>query len=179
MQAMRDGVEDAGVAAIEQARGRQQEGGDGHRIRRMSLRLALAIAAATLAAQGAAAEDIVRCRDARGAITYQPAPCPDRTEESRPRIATAYPEPNKAESQRIFEREAALDRRLEARRDRELVEQQMREARAEREAERLAALAAQAQQPQYAIAYGASRGWYGPVHPVRHLPRHSPQPIRR
>ena len=147
----------------------------------MSLRLALAITAATLAVQGAGAEDIVRCKDARGAVTYQPAPCPDRSEESRPRIATAYPEPNKAESQRIFEREAALDRRLEARRDRELVEQQMREARAEREAERerLALLAAQAQQPQYAIAYGAPRGWYGPVRPAHHLPRSVPQAIHR
>jgi hypothetical protein len=147
----------------------------------MSPRLALAIAAASLAAQGVDAQDIVRCKDARGGITYQPAPCPDRTEESRPRIASDFPAPNMAESKRIFEREAALDRRLEARRDRELVEQQMREARAEREAERerLALLAAQAQQPQYAIAYGAWRGWYGPARPVHHLPRYSPQPIRR
>ena len=136
--------------------------------------VALALAAGTVSAN-----DIVRCRDARGAVTYQPAPCPDRTEESPTRIATAYPEPNKAESQRIFEREAALDKRLEARRDRELVEQQMREARAEREAERqrLEILAAQAQ-PQYAIAYPLWPG-YGPARPVHHLPRHSPQPIRR
>jgi hypothetical protein len=147
---------------------------------RMSLRMALALATACLAAQGAVAQDIVRCKDARGAVTYQPAPCPDRTEESRPRIASDFPEPNKAESQRIFEREAALDKRLEARRDRELVEQQMREARAEREAERerAALLAAQAQ-PQYAIAYPLWRGGYGPNRPVHHLPRYSPQPIRR
>jgi hypothetical protein len=88
----------------------------------MCLRLTLAIAAASLAAQGVvAAQDIVRCKDARGAVTYQPAPCPDRTEESRPRIASDFPAPNVAESQRIFEREAALDKRLEARRDREMV----------------------------------------------------------
>jgi hypothetical protein len=145
----------------------------------MVVRLCLLIAFAALSG-AAAANEIVRCKAPGGGITYQPAPCGEREAESRPRIATAYPEPNKAESQRIFEREAALDRRLEARRDRELVEQQMREARAEREAERerLAVLAAQAQ-PQYAIAYGASRGWYGPARPVHHVPRHSPQPIRR
>ena len=143
----------------------------------MFLRLALALAA-TLAAQGVGADGIVRCKDPRGAITYQPAPCPDRTEESRPRIAAAYPEPNKAESQRIFEREAALDRRLEARRDRELVEQQMREARAEREAEReRLLLAAQAAQQQYAIAYPLWRTGY-PARPTPHLPRPTPRAIR-
>lgn len=133
-----------------------------------------------LVSQGAvAAVDIVRCKDARGGVTYQPAPCPDRTEESRPQIATSYPEPNRAESQRIFDREAALDKRLEARRDRELQEQQMREARAEREAERerRAVLAAQ-QQPYVYSSYPA---W--PVYPVRRaplaVPRHSGQPILR
>jgi hypothetical protein len=146
----------------------------------MCLRLTLAIAAASLAAQGVvAAQDIVRCKDARGAVTYQPAPCPDRTEESRPRIASDFPAPNVAESQRIFEREAALDKRLEARRDREMVEQQMREARAEREAERerLAVLAAAQQQPYY-VGYPA---WYG--YPVRRapqpMPRYSGQAIFR
>ena len=134
--------------------------------------------AAFLAAPALAAQDIVRCKDAQGAITYQPAPCPDRTEESVPRIPASYPEPNRAESQRIFEREAALDKRLEARRDRELLEQQMREARAEREAERerLAMLAAQ--QQQYAIAYPPWRGYAG-RYPVPHMPRHTPQAIYR
>jgi hypothetical protein len=142
----------------------------------MFARFPLLLALAALSG-AAVANDIARCRDPRGAITYQPAPCPELTEESRPRISMAYPEPNKAESQRIFEREAALDRRLEARRDRELVEQQMREARAERE--RLALLAAQ-QQPQYAIAYPLWRGYgyAGSARPIQHLPRISPHPIR-
>jgi hypothetical protein len=133
------------------------------------------LAALGLAAQVAVAQDIVRCKDVRGAVTYQPAPCPDRTEESRPGIPSAYPAPNAAESQRIFDREAALDRRLEARRDREVVEQQMREARAERESaerERLALLAAQ--QQQYAVVYPlwARRAAYP-------APRHAGQPILR
>ena len=137
------------------------------------------VVALSLAAGAVLANDIVRCKDANGAITYQPPPCPDRTEESVPRIPTSYPEPNRAESQRIFEREAALDKRLEARRDRELLEQQMREARAEREAERerAAQLAAQ-QQQQYAIAYPLWRGYPG-RYPTPHLPRHTPQPIFR
>jgi len=132
------------------------------------------MAALGFVANSVAAQDIVRCKDTRGAITYQPSPCPDRTEESRPRIATSYPEPNTAESQRIFEREAAVDKRLEARRDREMQEQQMREARAEREAERLRLEQIAAQQQQYAIGYPLWRG-YGPARPVQHLPRHSAQ----
>jgi hypothetical protein len=138
--------------------------------------LALALASA------AHAGEIVRCKVAGGGVTYQHGPCAGPAEESRLRIATDFPEPNKAESQRIFDREAALDRRLEARRDRELQEQQMREARAEREAERerLALLAAQ-QAPQYAIAYPLWRGrdgYAGPARPVQHLPRSVGRPIR-
>ena len=143
----------------------------------MHLHVILALAAC-LAASGVAAQDIVRCKDVLGAVTYQPAPCPDRTEESRPQIPASYPEPNKAESQRIFERVGALYKRLEARRDRELHEQQMREARAEREAERRhqELLAAQAQ-PQYVVAYPLWRG-YRPARPAHHLPRHSGPAIR-
>ena len=79
--------------------------------------LFLALALSVVAAPGWANE-IVRCKAPGGGITYQPAPCGEHEAESRPRIATAFPEPNRAESQRIFEREAALDRRLEAQRDR-------------------------------------------------------------
>ena len=115
----------------------------------MHLHVILALAAC-LAASGVAAQDIVRCKDVLGAVTYQPAPCPDRTEESRPQIPASYPEPNKAESQRIFEREAE-------RRHQEL-------------------LAAQAQ-PQYVVAYPLWRG-YRPARPAHHLPRHSGPAIR-
>jgi Skp family chaperone for outer membrane proteins len=138
-------------------------------------RLLIALAALCTAAHG---NEIVRCKVPGGGVTYQHGPCPERAEESITRIATAYPEPNKAESQRIFEREAALDRRLEARRDREMQEQQMREARAEREAERRhqEMLAAQAQ-PQYVVAYPLWRG-HGPARPMHHLPRFSAPAIR-
>lgn len=144
----------------------------------MAARL-LPVLALALACGSAHASEIVRCKVPGGGVTYQHGPCLGAAEESRLRIATDFPEPNKAESQRIFEREATLDRRLEARRDRELQEQQMREARAEREAERerLAMLAAQ-QQPQYAIAYPLWRGYgYGLARPVQHLPRFTSQAI--
>lgn len=136
------------------------------------------IALLAAAAGAVSADEIVRCKAPGGNVTYQLGPCPERSEESRPLIASEFPEPNKAESRRIFEREAALDRRLEARRDRELLEQQMREARAEREAERerLALLAAQAQ-PQYVVAFPLWRG-FRPARPIPHRPRHAPVPIR-
>ena len=131
----------------------------------MKLRtLSVGLVAPLLLGAGAAmASGIVRCKSPSGDVTYQVAPCPERAEQADPRIATDYPSPNRFESQRIFDREAALDRRLEARRDRELQEAQMREARAEREAERerLALIAAQAAQPQYVIAFpvAAYRTW--------------------
>lgn len=102
----------------------------------------------------AAPGEIVRCAGPDGRISYQETPCPESTVEKRVGIPTEYPAPNIAERDRIFAREAALDRRLEARRDRELQEAMAREARAAQEAElqaRLALLAAQ--QPQYVVAY--------------------------
>ena len=138
------------------------------------------IATLAMVSGAVSASDIVRCKDSRGATTYQPSPCPDRSEESRPQIPASYPEPNKAESQRIFEREAALDKRLEARRDRETQEQQMREARAEREAERERAAQIAAAQQQYVIAYPLWRGYGygGPPRPIHHAPRSSANLIR-
>lgn len=147
----------------------------------MAARLTLLIAL-TAVCSAAQANEIVRCKVAGGGITYQHGPCLGSAEESRPRIAVDFPEPNKAESQRIFDREAALDKRLEARRDRELLEQQMREARAERDEERRRAemIAAQ-QQPQYAIAYPLWRSGFaygGAARPTPHLPRFRAAPIR-
>jgi hypothetical protein len=112
--------------------------------------------ASALATSIPAVAEIVRCTDAHGAVTYQQVACPEASRLERTSIPTQFPEPNLLERDRLFAREAALDRRLEARRDRELREAQMREARAEREAEseRLAMkLAAQAAQPQYLIVY--------------------------
>jgi len=134
----------------------------------MSLRKSL-LAVSALLSLGAlpAAADVYRCSHAKG-VTYQEIPCPDSSVGERANIPTIFPEPNVAERERLLEREAALYKRLEARRDREVQEAVLRDAAAERqlERERLAAAQAAAQaQPQYLIAipaYGGHR---------RHTPR--------
>jgi len=110
------------------------------------------------------APEIVRCVDAQGRVSYQDTGCAPSAIGEPSGIPTAFPEPNRLERERLFAREAALDKRLEARRDRELLEAQMREARAEREAERerlAAVLAAQAAATGVVlIAPGVARRWY-------------------
>ena len=130
---------------------------------RVPFRYAMVAATAMAASSVVPAAEIVRCVDSGGGITYQHVACPDRTSTQASGIPTEFPEPNYLERDRLFAREAALDRRLEARRDREIQESQMREARAEREAERerMAAMlaTAQAAQPQYVIAYPFAKHW--------------------
>jgi hypothetical protein len=135
------------------------------RIRRPS---SVLIAAACLAVPASAAGEIVRCVDAAGRVTYQQVACPESSQPERTAIPTEFPAPNTVERERLFEREAALHKRLEARRDRELQESQMREARAEREAERerLAAMIAAQSQPQYFVLYAPRAGRFHP--PRRH-----------
>ena len=80
-------------------------------------------------------------------------------------IPVEYPAPNVEERNRLFQREAELYKRLEARREREVQEAVLRDAAAERERERerleLAALAAQ---QQYLVVY--------PYYQRAHRPRH-------
>jgi hypothetical protein len=106
------------------------------------------------------AAEIYRCVAKGGGVTYQELSCGAEHAESRPAIPSEYPPVNEAERSRLFAREAALDNRLEARRDRETREQL---ARSEREAEtervRLAAEAAAAQS-QYALGYPAYGGYW-------------------
>ena len=78
---------------------------------------------AALALDANAATQIVRCTAPGGGVTYQQAPCPDRTDESDPRIPTQFPAPNAAERERLFEREAALHQRLHHRGERETGEE--------------------------------------------------------
>ena len=101
----------------------------------------------------AAAADIYRCASP-GGVTYQELPCPDKAIEQRANVPTDFPAPNIEERNRLFQREADLYKRLEARRDREVQELVLRDAAAERalERERLAAQAA-AQAAQYAVVY--------------------------
>ena len=114
----------------------------------------LVAACLALAVPLGAAGQIVRCAGPDGRVTYQEVPCVDASAERKVGIPVAYPPPNQAERDRLLAREAALDRRLEAERDRWQHDAALRAAREERELERarLAAIEAQAQQ-QYAIAY--------------------------
>jgi hypothetical protein len=84
--------------------------------------LALALATASAASAGA----VYRCTDARGAVTYQDAPCPRSQPGEALDIPGDFPPPNQAEHARILEREAMLERRLEARREREARDEAMR-----------------------------------------------------
>jgi uncharacterized protein DUF4124 len=99
-----------------------------------------------------AAGEIVRCVEA-GQVTYQDAPCGVSSVGRPAGIASEYPPPNVAERNRLFEREAAMYRRLEARRDRELQEEALRTARESVELERARLAALEAQPPQYLVAY--------------------------
>lgn len=109
---------------------------------------------AALALPAVAGAEIVRCAGADGRVTYQQLPCGGDMTEQRVGIPTEYPAPNHAERDKLLAREAALDRRLEAERDRWQHDAALRAAREERELERarLAAIETQNSQ-QYAIAY--------------------------
>lgn len=66
-----------------------------------------------------ASAGIFRCTSPDGAVTYQQSACPA---SDAPRVIDApasYPDVDPAERRRLFEREAELDRRLEAWRERE------------------------------------------------------------
>jgi hypothetical protein len=128
----------------------------------------LLLAFVTLSPPMVAAE-IFRCVAPSGGVTYQEIPCIGSHAESRTAIPSEFPPVNEAERNRLFAREAALDSRLEARRERDTRELL---ARAEREAEtervRLALAEAAAAQSQFAVAYPAysAYGGYGRPRPA-------------
>jgi hypothetical protein len=97
--------------------------------------------------------EIVRCAGTDGRVTYQQIPC-ESGSEARVGIPNDYPAPNSAERDRLLAREAALDRRLEAERDRWQHDAALRAASEERELERARIAAIETQNAQqYAIAY--------------------------
>jgi hypothetical protein len=119
----------------------------------MNIRLALVLIAGS-ALPAAAASEIYRCAEKSGGVSYQQMPCSEATVGERANVPTEFPEPNLAERDRLFAREADLYKRLEARRDREVQEAVLRDAAAERalERERLDAYNA-SQQAQYVYAF--------------------------
>lgn len=81
------------------------------------LALALCVALLALAAMPAGAE-IFRCTSPAGSVTYQQDPCDASERATKIDVPASYPAPDSAERQRLFAREAALDQRLEAERER-------------------------------------------------------------
>jgi hypothetical protein len=79
-------------------------------------RIALACGMTALAA--AAHAEVFRCTSTAGAVTYQEIPCAAGEARRIVDVPEAYPAANVAERDRLFQREAALDRRLEAERER-------------------------------------------------------------
>jgi uncharacterized protein DUF4124 len=95
----------------------------------------------------AGASPIYRCSDAQG-VGYQQLPCAPGAVGDALAIAESYPQPDTAARERLLQREAALDRRLEAQRERLSREEATRiAARAQVDAARAAAAAAQAREP--------------------------------
>ena len=76
-------------------------------------------AACALAAVGSARAEIFRCTATDGAVTYQEIPCPASERGSVLEVPASFPPVDTASRDRLFAREASLDQRLEAERDRE------------------------------------------------------------
>lgn len=84
--------------------------------RPFAFRIALACGVTALA--GAAQAEVFRCTSAAGAVTYQEVPCAADQAARIVDLPERYPAADGAERDRLFQREAALDRRLEAERER-------------------------------------------------------------
>ncbi|HSN21033.1 MAG TPA: DUF4124 domain-containing protein [Usitatibacter sp.] len=95
-------------------------------------RAVLAICAPLLAAAFASSAhaEIFRCTSPAGGVTYQQSPCSAREAAKRLDIPDAFPAVDTGERERLLAREAALDRRLEAQRERESREAMARAAQA-------------------------------------------------
>ena len=106
------------------------------------MRIVLACGLAAFA--GAAHADVFRCTSSAGAVTYQEMPCAPDQAVRVVDVPERYPAANQAERDRLFQREAALDRRLEAERERESREEIARISRP-------APVAAQEPEPQVAL----------------------------
>lgn len=102
---------------------------------------ALLLGAAVTPARAA----IYRCTSPDGSVTYQQLPCAAHEQARALDVPETYPAADSTERERLFAREAALDRRLEAERERESREAM---ARAAAEAAAAAAQPAPAAEPQ-------------------------------
>ena len=103
------------------------------RLRLVTQRLPIAalLAAFSLSAHA----EIFRCTAAGGAITYQEVPCPASAQARAMDIPVEFPEVNRAERDRLLQREAALDARMLKRAEIESAERIARDDRAGRDRE--------------------------------------------
>lgn len=115
-------------------------------------------AAFFLLAGPAQAAEIFRCTAPGGAVSYQETPCPDPSTARTLDVPAVYPAIDSQQREGLLQREAALDQRLEARRERESRETiasigrdaQVQAAQAQAEA--------QAAAPAYVMAWPRAAG---------------------
>jgi hypothetical protein len=117
--------------------------------------------------------EIFRCT-ADGAITYQEIPCPASATGGATLIPDAYPEINRIERDRLFQREAALDARLLKRAEIDAAERIARDDRIarEQEAQALREAIAQREAASGAPVFMLAR----PFRPPRAFPAHRRPP---
>jgi hypothetical protein len=126
------------------------------------------VAAAMLAAPAGAA--IFRCTAADGAVSYQEAECPAADKSRVMDLPSQYPSTDTAVRQRLFEREAALDRRLEAQRERDSREAVTRAMQPPEQP-----IPASSSDEGYPIYWGGAPLFQRP-HPRPHLPQRNMRP---
>ena len=125
----------------------------------MNVRLSVIAVLAVGWALNAPATEIFRCSTAKGGVAYQEFPCAPDAQAASFQVPSAYPEVNAAAREQLLRREAALDRRLEAARERLSREEMTRTA---------ARAQAPANEPAYVIAWPARIPHaMGPVRRVR------------
>ena len=126
---------------------------------------AVIVAAACLALPAGAA--IFRCTATDGSVSYQGIECPAAENARTVNVPEQYPQVDSAARDRLFAREAELDRRLEAQRERD-----SREAvsRAMQPPEQPIPAAADEGYPLY---WGGGAPLFQRPHPHPHTPRNS------
>ena len=136
----------------------------------------LLLAAAPVCASGS---EVYRCA-AGGSVSYQEFPCTADAREVKIALPQSFPEVNAASRGELLAREAALDKRLEAERDR-LSREEIARKQAAAQVAAAQALAAPPAEPVYYAAipyrpYGYGYG-YGPGrNPARPMPRNPSNP---
>jgi hypothetical protein len=148
-------------------------GGTG--FRRLPIVKHLSAAVALVAIAIPAHAEIFRCTASGGAVTYQEVPCPASAQSRAMDIpAVDYPEVNRAERERLLQREAALDARQLKRAQVDAAERIARDDRAARERESQALRDALAQRDAQSSA-GPAFVLVRPLRPPRlNSPRHRP-----